>query len=372
MDWLELHFDDDPETLRAALAVIDGVNASILTVVESSGEQSTAHSDASESPDDKRDRDEQRDQGDPSLSSVTMEDLTHELVWKDVALRQRKHRRDVETENEKLRSMLRAQTLVGQQLLHLLQLTALHEDQRAAPHDGAQQPRHVAPSSEDEQYRYLDSLFARTAEAFAADCFQTAKPSFQDFRVSEDGLKAVVIDTVAGWIVPFPVDQVTTALWESLTHVDDSKVCQSLRMDVETKDDTLVTSFNIVAVHVPDQGCTGSVLTRRYRTTDGDTVIVSITSGEMVGNTVGFEAGVTFLEEQFMRIRSVPSLVESEVGPVTQVQVKRQIRMTFPSDHTAARRNIVNAVIELMPLQVRDDIMRKREMVEGLMLHVLG
>ncbi|TMW59862.1 hypothetical protein Poli38472_004931 [Pythium oligandrum] len=389
MNWLELQLDDDPETLRAALELIDSA-ADAPIDAEDAGDHTT-----SDSVEEKHGREELHEptqrtslrrkkeiqqlqhkvtELETTLSNlrntergvISAKELTSELVWKDIALRQRKQRCDAETENERLTAMLHAQTVVGKQLLHLLHYTTASQSEAARI--AKEPPRDSTPT--EEQYRHLDELFAESESVFASERFNTPKPSFQDLRVLKDGTKGMVIDTFAAWVVPFEASQVADALWGSMTHYDDSKMCKSIQMNVETKDDTLIASFTISNASIPDGTYgyySGTSLGRRYRSDDGSTLIVSMMSGEMVGSTPTSQDHIGALEVQWMRIRPIQSIVETESAPIVQVQLNRQIRLTFPTSHSAARRSIVGAVIELLLLQVEDDITRKQEMVERLM-----
>ncbi|TMW59855.1 hypothetical protein Poli38472_004924 [Pythium oligandrum] len=259
--------------------------------------------------------------------------------------------------------MLHSQTLVGQQLLHLLQYTASRDIHVKKQLEQAAHPT-------DEQTRHLEGLVAQAERVFASECFNTKHPSFQDVCVNEDGAKGVVVDTFAGWIVPSSPDKVVSALWSGILHTEPSDMCKSLRMDMEQKDDTLIASYTLSAT-VPDRtyaSSTGTAVSRRYETADGATLIVSMMSGEMLGITPGSQDTITAIELHWMRIRPYKTLVESEAGVLTQVQLNRQIRLTFSADHSPARRNIVNAVIELVLLQVEEDVTHKQEMVEKLMV----
>ncbi|TMW59857.1 hypothetical protein Poli38472_004926 [Pythium oligandrum] len=246
-----------------------------------------------------------------------MDDLTRALVWKDIALRQRKLRPTTETEKEMLTSMVHGQTLVSQQLLHVLRFITLQEAHRESQLK-TEMRRDIEPT--EEQNRRLEELVVQVDRVFASECFQSAKLSFQDVRINDDGANGLLLDTSAGWVPPFSLDKVVDALWDTLKHMNGSRICKAIRMEMETKDGTLVGSFTLTSASTSGHiyaSSTASALARRYRREDGSVSIVS----------------------------------------------------TLNVHNTTARRNIVDAVIELILLQVEDSVVRKREMVEQLLLH---
>ncbi|TMW59863.1 hypothetical protein Poli38472_004932 [Pythium oligandrum] len=397
MNWLELKLDDDPETLRAALELIDAASDTLddeeegLLPLDVTGDHATTQSDSTDDPSNSGDRPTKRrrpkqeiaqlqqkikelettlaqlqrtSQNDP-LSTLGSIELTPNSVWKNVAMRQRKHRRLAEIENKKLCTMLHAQMMVGQQLLHRVKY---HASKEAPDGNGAQS---VPLSSREDELQSLDDLFAKCDDVFAPDCFQDDNPSFHEIRVKNDGTNGTLIDTHAGWVVPYPHDKVAEALWSKVLHVDNTKICSSIRMDVEERDDTCISSFTLSASSKPDSvyaSCSGTQLARQYRTSEGAFVIVSVMRGDLLSTTTASQDGFTSLQEVWIRIQPLKTLDEGESGAFTQVQINRQVRLSFAAEHSPARKHVVSAIIELLLMQIEDDLVRKQDAVERLLL----
>ncbi|TMW59858.1 hypothetical protein Poli38472_004927 [Pythium oligandrum] len=385
---MELKLDDDPETLRAALELIDATMDTQLDVPAD-------HVDAVDAAVDqtspvpppvtgrrRRPRDDilllrqrvaqlqtrllqLRRQSNRAALEASLLEVTPTTVWKRIALQQMKHRRNAEMENEKLHVLFRSQLMVGQRLLSLLRRA---DAKHLVPSSQADQTQTVDIQSREEQDRHANELFARVDRVFADEVFQSDHTSFYDVRAHNSGTNESTVDTYAGWVVPCESTEVAETLWANMTQIEGSKVCKSLRMNIEALDDTLLASFCISTAAQAERvygSCAGTALYRRYRTSDDTVVIVTVMSGKMLGSTsTSHDEDIAAFEEQVMRIRPVQSL-GGEVH--TQVHISRHIRLTFSAEHSSARQSITTASIELMLLKVEDDITRKQEMVEELL-----
>ncbi|TMW59865.1 hypothetical protein Poli38472_004934 [Pythium oligandrum] len=415
-NWLDLELDDDPETLLAALEMIDAVGGDFAPETLGSGREgghesdghTTTHSEASESDNLeltqltkvsmrkqpvtrnkrkeeiehlrekvahletslsklKRRRNEDEDEG----AIVRPQDLTLAVVWEDVALRQKKHRVESEVENSKLRAMLQTQVTVGQQLLHLIQHSVRDQVGFDASSEGYVGEHSKPPMSREEQFRQLDLLYTKTDHVFESERFHVGTPSFQEIHVKDNDTNGTTVECQSGWVVPFGDKRVAKALWESMIMMTQSSVCKRIRFNVDTLDDALITSFSVASTASAKNvfgSFAGNQITRRYHPTDDKIVIVSMMFGEMLGSAPGAMDGVTVLEELWLRIQPLKTLASSESGPLTQVQINRQIHLTFDANHSPARKRIVSAITELILLQIEDDLSRKQQMVENLLI----
>ncbi|TMW59856.1 hypothetical protein Poli38472_004925 [Pythium oligandrum] len=384
MDELDLHLDDDPETLRVALAMIDAAiethtdeDADSAESVDGVQVRSSTHTDELRKPS-KRKRTPRDDIVQLRATFVELQSKLMRLrsqsdqmglpsffmkqtsTWKDVAVEQKKRRREAEIENEQLQAVLRSQMMVGQRLLLQLQQS---EAKKAA---SATNSRRVQPiQSREEQDRHANALFAHLDVVFGKGSFQSGRSSFYDIRVHSKSKNESSLDTHAGWVVLCAAAQVAEVVWTNMTLIEGSQICQSLQMDIEAQGHTLLTSFTATPGFSSDRvygDCQGTSLYRRYDTDDGAVVIVSVMSGKILDTTSTLHEDITIYEEQVMRIRPIEGLEDQ-----TQVHIHRQIRFSFSTDHSSARQRIINSNIELMLLKVEDDITRKQEMVETLL-----
>ncbi|TMW59852.1 hypothetical protein Poli38472_004921 [Pythium oligandrum] len=335
MSWVVLELDDDPETLRAALALIDTLDddANADTAAEQtdrSTSTSTSDSDQAEKrsegedevlPTDTR---KTRTKRGPRQEILTLRAKVDELentlkrqktnadlvlnggsdvltvsnVWKEVAKRQHRYRRESEMENLRLRTMLQSQITIGEQLVHFIQKNLEGQPgydevmiEANASHSGKPPLR----MTREQQYNYLDDLYRQSNEIFAATGFQTKSTSYRDIRVTNDADGGSIIEMQAGWVVPFPMHDVTKALWEAIALRADGAICKTMRMNIEAQEDAVLTSFSVVASSFDDDfatGFAGNMVTRRFDHNSSQNVIVSTMLGEMLGKVPSLTHGL--------------------------------------------------------------------------------
>ncbi|TMW59851.1 hypothetical protein Poli38472_004920 [Pythium oligandrum] len=297
--------DDDPELLRAALAMIegDGENAKSTDDTATSSPSSeeawlwlddlkTDMQSTRRQPSAKRQKEEmvylraQIKTMQETLQSLKRQrreqadDVVAIGVWEGVVKRQRDLRAHAELENVKLRVALKTKIKVANALVKMIKKAFCSESESLYPTSKRARfaPNMHSRASKSDFFGCMKTLYQQQALAFPVDRFDAGSLTFHDIQVTDNRADGMNIDVSASWMAPFPIDQVLRVLWESTVTLLQEKL-ENLVLNTHDSADLLTASYN---VRVPTlaknfaEGFQGAMIMQRFRSTqDAPTVIVS-------------------------------------------------------------------------------------------------
>ncbi|TMW59871.1 hypothetical protein Poli38472_004940 [Pythium oligandrum] len=251
-------FEDDPETLRAALELLDALDEP---------SQAQTHELSVSTEENESNRPAQKKHVVSSLTRQRqhvlelrkqVQQLEEELkaqrrsvkkrgfvsairrerqeLWKAIAVRQRRAHERAEAQCIKLR------TYVETRFRHDSEIAAALLAGTSSPNSAVPRPL-MHQLSIEETFARLQDLNRHSHVAFAAERFNDGTPSFNEVQVMSDGQDGVIIDTRNAWVVPFPPEAVDQNLWQYMTRMHLMLPDPDYQADNQPSGDSIITSY---------------------------------------------------------------------------------------------------------------------------------
>ncbi|TMW60506.1 hypothetical protein Poli38472_000548 [Pythium oligandrum] len=272
MSWLETELHDDPATLQAALAMLDEMDDSPSSseVSDLSADLIPYGNDALEAENAKttrmvtgnRTRNRQRNEllylrekvaqmeetlaalrqshgASGSENAVVVSKAAR--LWEDLAGQQHEHRRAAELENAKLRAMLRTQITTGRDLMRLIRKSSRGLDESSMLVRTRRRGDVGASASVDDLFVRLQELYSLTDTVFSNVPSGENITMLRDFTTSEDDPNTTTVNSYSTWTLPFPMERVVEATWQSV--VRESTKAPALGVSEDDKAEKTFSTF---------------------------------------------------------------------------------------------------------------------------------
>ncbi|GLE03641.1 hypothetical protein PINS_up012543 [Pythium insidiosum] len=259
-------------------------------------------------------------------------------IWVDLATRQYRERQKAEFENVKLRAKLEVQVKVARDLIRLIQRAQRQEDDITLPSSKRLcMPAEQPGKTEAEQLSQLEQLFVLTDERLAPLSIRRgATPAsimapHREVNVSEVGPNVVAIEMMASWVLPFPVRDVNEAVWKYHNRTAEGRRVCSFREVAEVRgDDTIISQFVVSAVV---DGVTNEVhgrqMVKRFDVNEDCGVFVTNMAVMKESFVLTTFAGADVSEETWLRVSRVPLETETSSVPATTLTRIESVRRVF-------------------------------------------
>ncbi|KAJ0407499.1 hypothetical protein ATCC90586_008974 [Pythium insidiosum] len=251
-------------------------------------------------------------------------------IWVDLATRQYRERQKAEFENVKLRAKLEVQVKVARDLIRLIQRAQRQEDEIVLPSSKRLcVPMEHRATTEAEQLSQLEQLFLMTDERLAPlSSRRGATPAsmmapHREVNVSEVSPDCVGIEMLASWVLPFTVAEVKQAVWKYHDRTAEGRRVCSFREVAEVRgEDTIISQFVVSAmVDGTTNEVHGRQMVKRFDVSEDCGVFVTNMAVTEESFVLTSFAGADVSEETWLRVSRVA--IESETAPTPGTALTR-------------------------------------------------
>ncbi|TMW60510.1 hypothetical protein Poli38472_000552 [Pythium oligandrum] len=401
MSWLETELQDDPATLQAALALLDEMDGTPATSESSSSPEASVNAtaddgDTLEIEDVKKrrgnvTRNRQRDELLYLRDKVTeMEETLKSLkrnrvptesegamvaskstqIWEEMAGRQQKQRRVVELENAKLRAALRTQLKVGKDLMRLIQKSSQVQDGTSSLVKRREITFVPAELTTEEHFARLLDLYCLTDNVFSSVPPGENITTLRDISTSEENPNTTTLVSYATWTMPFSMESVLKATWESVAR-EMVKKEPNFDLALDDKEDTMAAVFHwdtqIIFKWMQGE-IAGTMVAQKFpHHAQNEAVVVFNLAAQLTPSLPRSFDDMKLAEDCWMRIRTVPSDSELDTVTMTQIQINRRLQLEIVTNETVSQRRKAGLLTDFVFSQAESAGKWRQEMIENLL-----
>ncbi|TMW59848.1 hypothetical protein Poli38472_004917 [Pythium oligandrum] len=293
-------------------------------------------------------------------------------VWEDVSQRQKRQRCRAEEENAKLRSEIIARAFLLQQMTQLVRQTG--DSYLTFP--TALYPRVPRPllytRSVEGYLARISELYYETESAFASHMTVDQIDTFREVSVAEEDKNTTLVTQKVCWTVPFTVERVVEALWQSMLLKPAPRGC-GFDYNPALEASVLVASC-CKSVIGPDSPKSVDVLSnlviKKFPQSDrnGALMVAHMSAGLAESSSHLLKDGVGW-DDYWLRVRECPREPHEEsTSPLSQIQVFRRTRLKLVKNRTAAQRRFAGALTALIIDHVEEELEWRQQAIEHFLL----